>query len=477
VLVAVLVLAVAQHSALARGAATAPSGETQAGSAQQSIGKAISPPTEASRGVLRPMVAGQQLEQQVFWPSEKDRIYLIHAVDFEPYDPQECQSASECNLRIIGSPLTLERWNQPDYVMGFGWVGGDRVWSDDWDDPFWRPPFPGWPIGFQDADGRANGTTQLLRRVFDLVPPEAGMRIHTALLDMWSDNKSAWWWQGELIAHNRQGYVGQIDLAREHIAPSGGSYVLAVQNSNDFSCADSDYCNPQGTMYRLTVTWRPARRLAYLPVVAKLCRYRTVLAEELDAVIDVRRDEMRYQGHSISDLQSTDFRLTVTGGISTSHHNCGLAAAVRQGGPDDTPELRIISPSHPGVLIGFSYCGPDCGDALRNHVHAEWVGADGQWGGNCRGCSCDCQNGIAIDQKREYTAVLEFRASLGKAVLSVRDESGSLIGEVPILIAIGENPLGVLDYLVLGGSLPRAAHEKCLGWVDSVKLESIDCDP
>jgi hypothetical protein len=77
------------------------------------------------------------------------------------------------------------------------------------------------------------------------------MRITAAQLEMWSDNKTAWWWQGELIAYDREGYVGNVPLFPGLITPTGGRYTLAVQNSNDLVSVD----NPQGTAYRLCVTW------------------------------------------------------------------------------------------------------------------------------------------------------------------------------------------------------------------------------
>jgi hypothetical protein len=77
------------------------------------------------------------------------------------------------------------------------------------------------------------------------------MTVTQAILEMWSDNKSQWWWQGISISYDRQGYVGQVDLSNR-VEASGGTYVLAVQNSNDYVC---DNCNPQGIACRLSVTW------------------------------------------------------------------------------------------------------------------------------------------------------------------------------------------------------------------------------
>jgi hypothetical protein len=78
------------------------------------------------------------------------------------------------------------------------------------------------------------------------------MEMVRAALEMWSDNKSEWWWQGEVIAGDREGNLGAVELYPGRVAPEGGSYLLAVQSSNDLSGS----VNPQGTAARLCVTWR-----------------------------------------------------------------------------------------------------------------------------------------------------------------------------------------------------------------------------
>jgi hypothetical protein len=92
----------------------------------------------------------------------------------------------------------------------------------------------------------------------------------SAVLEMWSDNKSEWWWQGRVIKSGGEGYLGWVELLPADVSPWGGTYVLAVQNSNDATCPGN--CNAHGTACRLRVTWSfpdtPINRL-YLPVVLK----------------------------------------------------------------------------------------------------------------------------------------------------------------------------------------------------------------
>ena len=77
------------------------------------------------------------------------------------------------------------------------------------------------------------------------------MRIVHADLEMWSDNKTAWWWEGVLVSNDHETYGGVIDLFPGPIAPEGGLYTLAIQNSNDFW----QTANPMGTAFELCVTW------------------------------------------------------------------------------------------------------------------------------------------------------------------------------------------------------------------------------
>jgi hypothetical protein len=114
------------------------------------------------------------------------------------------------------------------------------------------------PIVIQDPDGgpeRTNGTTLLYRRVLVLTPPKAGMRVVRAVLETWSDNKSEWWWQGVSVAYDHEARGPDVYLFPGHVSPDGGTYLLAIQNSNDYMCP-WQICNPQGTAWKLVVTWR-----------------------------------------------------------------------------------------------------------------------------------------------------------------------------------------------------------------------------
>jgi len=96
------------------------------------------------------------------------------------------------------------------------------------------------------------------------------MQVIQAFLEMWSDNKTEWWWQGEPVLYDREGYIGQLDLFPGRVEPYGGTYVLAIQNSNDYVCYPD--CNPHGTACRLCVTWGfigEAGYHVYLPLPLK----------------------------------------------------------------------------------------------------------------------------------------------------------------------------------------------------------------
>jgi uncharacterized protein (UPF0305 family) len=99
------------------------------------------------------------------------------------------------------------------------------------------------------------------------------MQVTGATLEMWSDNKTEWWWEGTSVMYNKQGYIGLVNLFPAYVGPSGGTYVLAIQNSNDYVCPYNDRnCNPHGTACRLCVSWAPTSEPChhvYLPLVLK----------------------------------------------------------------------------------------------------------------------------------------------------------------------------------------------------------------
>ena len=116
-------------------------------------------------------------------------------------------------------------------------------------------------IGLLTADGEPegrSGTTHLYRRWFDLEAPAPGTYIVSATLEMWSDNRSEWWWQGKPLRgdvqnrQNRRTYV----FGEGEISSEGGRYLLAIQNGNDYVCtAPPDTCNAHGTAFCLRVEW------------------------------------------------------------------------------------------------------------------------------------------------------------------------------------------------------------------------------
>ena len=209
-------------------------------------------------------------------PTQVERCYcsepgdLIYGIDGSSFYGYEKDSASVSDLIHVSSPPAPEGWNQPGYVPDSLWQPGVAVWWDDW--AYWGHTVPECQIiGLPGAGGRPEGldkTTHLYRRVFDLRPPERGMRVTRAVLQMWSDNKTAWWWQGALIADSREQYVGDVELFPGHVDPTGGTYALAIQNSNDRMRVE----NPQGTCFRLCVTWTSwgaARLQVTLPLILR----------------------------------------------------------------------------------------------------------------------------------------------------------------------------------------------------------------
>ena len=78
---------------------------------------------------------------------------------------------------------------------------------------------------------------------------------------------SIWMALSATYHYDRQGYVGEIALFPAYVRPEGGTYVLAIQNSNDFMGGE----NPHGTACRLRVTWTLSRLTCciHLPVILK----------------------------------------------------------------------------------------------------------------------------------------------------------------------------------------------------------------
>jgi hypothetical protein len=208
--------------------------------------------------------------------SSGDSMYRIDGSVFYGYD---CDSASKCPLKRVTSPPAPWGWNQLYFVPDSSWQPASEVWWNDWYASGWNS-LPGncKPIGLQGKDGNQegqSGITHLIRHTFfRLSPPQKGMHVTEAILEMWSDNKTEWWWAGtwgstSVSYNDKEGYIGQVDLLLyDLINPDGGTYVLAIQNSNDRVCS-SPNCNPQGTACYLRVTWAFPPGPIYLPLILK----------------------------------------------------------------------------------------------------------------------------------------------------------------------------------------------------------------
>ena len=236
-------------------------------------------PTSTSTNTPTPTATATQTPTPTLTPvvtcyccSPGDSIYRIDASLFSGYTTL---SAEDSPLIRVTSPPAPVGWNQPDFVPDSSWQPSSEVGSPFWTAPPWAP-LPGncKAIGLLDGNGdqeALNGTTHLHRRTLTLSPPGACMRVTGAVLEMWSDNKTEWWWQGTSISYNGQGGIGQIELFPAHVEPYGGTYILAIQNSNDYMCPDDSNCNPHGTAWRLCISWNVAETChhVYLPLILK----------------------------------------------------------------------------------------------------------------------------------------------------------------------------------------------------------------
>jgi len=223
----------------------------------------MTPPTPTATATPTPTPAMTPMPVELCYASAPAEalMYRIAAADFRGY---ASDAAGDSALISVTSPPAPAGWNQPSFTPDSSWQAGIQVWWDEWAAPGWRT-FPGAIIvGLADAQGRQeglDGTTHLIRHTFQLDAPQPGMRITSAILQMWSDNKTAWWWQGALVMDDHQGSGGQVDLFPGQLAADGGTYVLAIQNSNDYMHVE----NPQGTAFRLCVTWARLEDLTVTP--------------------------------------------------------------------------------------------------------------------------------------------------------------------------------------------------------------------
>jgi uncharacterized repeat protein (TIGR01451 family) len=241
-----------------------------------------------------PKVIKCTCRQETYCSAPGDPIFRIDREDFPPYlcEPDEhgLISASLCPLEHVGG-VAPSAWNQWDFDDS-SWLPGRTV---DW--PVWvegvkdetgkvifkpaPPPADSEIIGLHlnsnDPDAEDEGIdemTHLYRREFNLQPPAEGLLITSAVLKMWSDNKSEWWWHRQDqpgVAPQSIAYDDQFEIEEfvlfpspdgfDYIDSSGGEYLLAIQNSNDRQTALGNPAdpglNPHGTAFCLVVNWGP----------------------------------------------------------------------------------------------------------------------------------------------------------------------------------------------------------------------------
>jgi hypothetical protein len=211
------------------------------------------PPVAAPTETPRPLPTRQPGEVCYDSVPGNQMVYRITRDDFYGYTTD---NAGDSALVGVTSPPAPAGWTLPGFVPDNAWVRGRHVWWEEWLDPRWKTFEGAQIVGLNDAGGRAEGVdgiTHLIRHTFQLDPPQPNMRITSAILEQWSDNKTAWWWQGELMVDELEGNDRQDQMYPLYIDDEGGTYSLAIQNSNDRQYAE----NPQGTAYRLCVIWVP----------------------------------------------------------------------------------------------------------------------------------------------------------------------------------------------------------------------------
>lgn len=200
--------------------------------------------------------------------SSAARVYRIEPSAFQGYMGR---SASECALIRVTVPPAPAGWNQPALDLDQRWIPAANVWWDVWGQPGWRPQPAGAAVigllGEGGAPEGLDGATYLYRQTFVIRAPEPRRHVQRAVLEMWSDNKTEWWWQGRSVSYGREGPIGQVELYPGLVGARGGSYVLAVQNSND----TMGTFNPLGSAYRLCVTWGydEGQQLVLLPLIER----------------------------------------------------------------------------------------------------------------------------------------------------------------------------------------------------------------
>jgi hypothetical protein len=447
---------------------------------------------------------GSDLVMRNYCPvAENVRIYQLNAQD--PDTPEELDE------------LNGNGWYQRGDVDDNVWQRGSTVWWPEWEQAIWRPGKVdcGEPVGLRDAAGNPLGKSDqiyLCRYEFDLQPPQPGMEVRRATLQMWSDNQSQWWFDGDPLCSGEQGHLADVALPAL-TGTSGGKHLIAARVDNDHTCLDNDYCNPHGLIFELIVVWaRPEhRRRISLPITIQSCQpYQ--LIEEFDddalwtatpaadpfgqinealsgAEIDCSKRKTRYLWQGVSGLEGRDLTVTIAGTLSTDDHTCGVAIALRNGSPqvsqqDEVNEEHIIDQRHPGVLIALAHdmrFGP-----AFDHIYAEWFYPNGSHDTTQHGQRWGLSPGevIRIRQDTAYVATLQILSSQEKAVLTVQDGNGNLVGSLTIKEADYREPgfagsFGALDTLIIGNALPWDERltelSQCAVWIDSVTVHSAAC--
>lgn len=226
-------------------------------------------PTATPTRTATPTATPAPITQCWVSPGE-ERVYRVALAAFVPYDTE---SASDSSLHHITAPPAPVGWNLPTFQGADDWESPLPVWWPSWSSGIWaQRPEGASPIGVDDGAGQQlgePGLTLLYHHSFTLTPPVSGWVVTRAQLETWSDNKAEWWWQGQSVAYDRQGYGGVTALFPGLVQPQGGEYTLAVQNSNDLQAGD----NPQGLAYRLCVTWNyqpdEPQMFILLPIILK----------------------------------------------------------------------------------------------------------------------------------------------------------------------------------------------------------------
>ena len=176
------------------------------------------------------------------------------AVDFYGY-PQGCNSAGSCNLEIYP---TTDNWISLDYDDA-AWQAGYNPVSQWWEQAGWackNTLLAGvQTLGLFEPDSQGkfpdlNGRTTLYRKKFSL-NLDSLPEITTVTLDVFSDNKTALYLNGQLLGSNLETCYSPI------IDPQilqNGENILAIQLSNDRT-DPFNKDNPLGLAYKLTINF------------------------------------------------------------------------------------------------------------------------------------------------------------------------------------------------------------------------------